>query len=120
MDHPKIITKELVTRFHRLGSGLLVQTESGSFEFVVSDESSNDDRDTCQNIISPEDLQELEKLAPAPPPEQYEREQSKQPIYLIHEDEGNGPVWILQQANPSQKTDDGSIYMSECYVRANN
>jgi hypothetical protein len=119
MDHPKIISKQLVTRFHRLGSGLVLQTKSGSFEFVVSDETSNDDRDTCHNIISPEDLQELEKLAPVAPPDQYEREESKQPIYLIHQDEGNGPVWRVQQADPSQKTDDGSVYMSECFVRAN-
>jgi hypothetical protein len=120
MDHPKIISKELVTRFHRLGSGLLLETKSGSFEFIVSDDSSNDGRDNCSDIVSPEDVQTDKKFDPSGPPDPYIREESKQPIYLVHEDEGDGPMWILQQPDPSQKTDDGSVYTSFCFIRANN
>jgi hypothetical protein len=83
MDHPKIISKELVTSFHRVGSGLVLQTKSGTFEFVVSDYTSGDGRDNCSDIFSPEDEQAFEKSDPSGigPYRNQEREESKQPIY---------------------------------------
>ena len=109
IEHPRIISKEIVTRFHRVGDGLVVRTDSGTFEFIASDD--------C-NIISPEDA--LKTDSELGPDAFGGDDRAKQPIYLISEDAGNGAEWILQQSNPVAKNVDDSPHTDECSVTPSN
>ena len=109
MDHPRIISKELANRFHRIGDGLILGTDSGTFEFIASD--------GC-GIISPEDALASDKFFGA---NGYDGDEvAKQPIYLIKEDAGDGPIWILRQMQPGEKNLDGSPHIEECSITPNN
>jgi len=109
MDHPRIISKEIVARFHRIGHSLVLRTDSGTFEFLA--------RDRC-TIISPEDALKTDKDLGA---NAFDGDEvAKQRIYLIEEDAGDGPIWILQQLHPTEKDVDGSPHIEECPVTPSN
>jgi hypothetical protein len=108
MDHPRIISKEVVARFHRIGNGLVLGTASGTLEFVKSDD--------C-NITSPEDA--LKTDADLGANAFGGDEVAKQPIYLINEDAGDGPEWILQQLHPAEKNIDGTLHTEQCNITPN-
>ena len=86
---PKIISKELVTGFHRIGNGAQVQTESGTFEFILNG--------SC--VTTPQDFQEAKDRGFDGG--SYEQKLAEQPIYLLQEDFGAGATYLLEQGGES-------------------
>ena len=86
---PKIISKELVTSFHRVGNGAQVQTESGTFEFIM-------DHHSC--VTTPEGVRDPKNLDYG---DSWADDQAKLPIYLVNEDFGAGATYVLEQGGES-------------------
>jgi hypothetical protein len=86
---PKIISKELVTSFHRVGNGAQVQTESGTFEFILNG--------SC--VTTAQDFQEAKDRGFDGG--SYEQKLAEQPIYLLQEDFGAGATYLLEQGGES-------------------
>jgi hypothetical protein len=86
---PKIISKEPVTGFHRIGNGAQVQTASGTFEFIM-------DHHSC--VTTPEGVRDPKNLDYG---DSWADDQAKLPIYLVNEDFGAGATYVLEQGGES-------------------